>query len=144
MTARPKRKQHTALVAAYWHQYIAQYAHQDRAESDRWFWAWEEVQEVVERTPGEALPLVVALADYCLSAQGLAYLGAGPVEDLVKRADDELFERMLKAATKNARFRRALATIWIDDNARIRELKQFFRQHPPTLPDGVVDDARGP
>ena len=79
-----------------------------------------------------------------MSAQALAYLGAGPVEDLVKRVDDELFARILKLARKSARFRRALATIWIDDEARTRELRVLFGQCPPAVPDGVLDDAVGP
>lgn len=98
----------------------------------------------VRRDPGEALALGVDLANACSSAQALAYLGAGPVEDLVKAADDALFGRILRAARTSPRFRRALATIWIHDQKRIRELKLFFKKFPPKLPDGVVDDATGP
>jgi hypothetical protein len=68
----------------------------------------------------------------------------GPVEDLVKVADDLFFGQIVDAARKSPRFRRALATNWIDDPKRIRELTVFFKECPPRLPDGVVDDATGP
>jgi hypothetical protein len=135
---------HDSLIVAYWHDYVTRCVNGEMADQKRWFWAWEDVQERVERTPDDSLPLLVDLAEFCASAQALAYLGAGPVEDLVKRADDALFARMLTAAQKSARFRRALATIWIDDERRIGELDEFFGRFPPDLPNGVLDDTEGP
>ncbi len=84
-----------SIVVAYWHHYVTTNVRQDNIEGDRWFWAWEAVEELVRRDPDEALTLVVDLADACPSAQGLAYLGAGPVEDLVKTANDVVFGRIL-------------------------------------------------
>lgn len=72
--------------------------------------------------------LVVDLVGRLPIARGLAYLGAGPVEDMVNTADDMLFGRILGAARTSQRFRRTLATIWIDDQKRIRELKVFFKK----------------
>ncbi|MGZ3426238.1 MAG: DUF6869 domain-containing protein [Polyangia bacterium] len=139
-----QKAERASLVVAYWHDYITRHVQRDKIEADRWFWAWEAVDAIVHDDPEAALWLTVELAEYCVSAQALAYLGAGPVEDLVKTADDALFARILKAARKRPRFRRALATIWIHDETRIRALKLLFRECPPELPAGVLEDARGP
>lgn len=137
-------KRDEGLVVAYWHDYVTRHVQHDAEEADRWFWAWEAVDALVREDPDAAVHLCVALAEYCCSSQGLAALGAGPVEDLVRAADDTRMAKILKLAIESARFRRALATIWIRDLPKAKMLRRFFREHRPELPDGVLDDAVGP
>jgi hypothetical protein len=133
-----------ALVAAYWHHFVSAHVQNDQAEGDRWLWAWEAVDATGLDGEASAVELMLALAEACHSSQGLAYLGAGPVEDLVKHGDEALLEHLLGAAERSGRLRRALATISINDKSKSKRLRQFFRDHPPLLPAGVVDNAHGP
>jgi len=133
---------HASLVAAYWHHYITTHVLRDDVEGDRWFWAWQHVDEAVRSADVAALVVVVALANSCHSTSGLAFLGAGPLEDLVKAADGALFDRIINVATDHARFRRALATIWIKDRDKVQRLKTFFRLHRrfPMTPSTTPSD----
>jgi hypothetical protein len=71
------------LVAAYWHHHrLATGQRSARLEADSWSWAWEAVEAVVHEAPLED---ALVLLDALLAAQDadLAYLGAGPIEDLM-------------------------------------------------------------
>lgn len=71
------------IVAGYWQHYVlAKGTRPQRLEAQTWFWAWEAVDDVVQNAP---LERALVLLDALLAAPGAdpAYVGAGPVEDLM-------------------------------------------------------------
>ena len=61
-------------------------------------------------------------------AESLAYLGAGPVEDLLNDHAALFFDEIEAAARTNERFRYALRCAWFDDSIEpslARRLRQF-------------------
>ena len=92
----------------------------DRAErlrSDDYHWALDEVGDLVEEQPTEALLVLIALADAAPDERALALLGAGDLENLiVHHGSDALIDAVETAARRNERFRNALNVAWYDDH----------------------------
>jgi hypothetical protein len=81
-------------------------------------WAWDEVEDRVRSEPEEMIAILVAIADAAPDDDALAYLGAGPVEDLiVSRGSAVVVDRIEGAARSNENFRKALRCAWFDDAA---------------------------
>lgn len=75
------------LVEAYW----ANYTHGRRGSDPNReldevsFWAWERVDDSIRRRDPRAVRLLSRLADFVADDEdALAYLGAGPLEDLIQ------------------------------------------------------------
>ena len=81
--------------------------------SDADFWAWERVTEIVRGPTAErAWEMVVALVRSA-SDEGLEYVGAGPVEDLVCIHGAALIDWIDGEARRDPRFRETLASVWL-------------------------------
>lgn len=63
----------------------------------------------------KAIGLLVRLADAAPDEQALAYLGAGPIEDLLVDPSPAVVDEIEQAARKNKPFRYALQCAWFDD-----------------------------
>lgn len=97
----------------------------DFGDLDRVEWAYEAVEDAVEDAfpPGDVVELLKCLADRAPSASALEYLGAGPLENLVRgamdnagRGSDQLANHIEKAARVSESFRRALAVVLPSDD----------------------------
>ena len=75
-------------------------------------WAWKEVQEAVASRDPKVVLLLERLADSAPSEAALAYLGAGPLEDLLHLHDATLIDRVEAAARRSSQFRSAVASVW--------------------------------
>jgi hypothetical protein len=105
----------------------------DRLASEEWFWAWEEVDEAMTREPAAAVALVAALVDAAPTLDDCAYIGAGPLEDLLNYQAEAVVDAVDDESRRNERFRRALAAVYIGDGIRgdiARRLRRFFNESP--------------
>ena len=142
------------LAVAYF-EYWRLFTSEDRAErlrSDDYHWALDEVDELVEGQPSEALPILVALADAAPDEPSLGLLGAGDLENLINHhGSDDVIDAVESAARRNPRFRTALAMAWYDDYvspevcARLRAFGGRVRRpdEPATKKKGVKKGAGG-
>jgi hypothetical protein len=98
------------LVAAYFRQY------RNGGETD--FWAFEEVGKRVTfgNDEEDAWAVMIALVE-AADDESLAYVGAGPLEDLVRRFGTDLILRIEKTARTNLKFRECLGSIWLSEGA---------------------------
>lgn len=105
-----------ALVQAYWQHFVraTRGDRQARLDAGEFVWAEDEVRSALS-DPLEAVPLLVALADAAPDEEALAYLGAGPVEDLLVEHATIVVTALEAAAARNPRFRYALRCAWFDD-----------------------------
>lgn len=101
------------LAEAYWEHYrrstSGDRSVQRTAEETRW--AWEEIEERVHSMPRDAIQLLTVVADTAPDDAALAYLGAGPIEDLIRQcaSDVVVIDRVEGAAARNDNFRKGLA-----------------------------------
>ena len=83
-----------------------------QASTDDSFWAFECLNDIVEASPEIAFRCVLAALDLCEGDTDMAYLAAGPMEDLVIRHGPQLIDAIEEEAVRNARFRALLSGIW--------------------------------
>lgn len=104
------------LAAAYWENYaLSSGDRADRLKAEETFWAWEEIEERVRLQPKDAIEVLTYLADAAPDDAALAYLGAGPIENLVcYGGSDVVIDRVEGAAVRNGNFRTALRCAWFD------------------------------
>jgi hypothetical protein len=60
----------------------------------------------------EAWPLILALVERAPDDEALAFVAAGPLEDLVRRHGVAFADRLIGHTRRDPRFRQALAGIW--------------------------------
>lgn len=121
------------LVAAYWehHRLSTSTQRAERLAAGASAWAWDDVEDAVERLGDEVVPLLIALADGAPDEASLAYLGAGPIEDAVRSGSAVLIDRIEGAAQRNDRFRFALRAAWFDHDVEPSVQRRLRRFGPP-------------
>jgi hypothetical protein len=102
------------LLAAYLAHGARDRAHADESGLE---WAFGRVNDIIrEAPPAEALQLALDLVqrtpDDDLDDRLLAYVAAGPVEDVLCKHGAAVLEPLLAAADRDARVRTALAYTW--------------------------------
>jgi hypothetical protein len=97
---------------------------------DRWFvakecfWAWSEVSDLISEEPEKGWLAIQALVRHADSNDTLVSIGAGPLEDLIRKYPADFVERVARLAAEDERFRYALGCVWLkledapDDLAR--------------------------
>ena len=100
------RRPLTDVVAAY----LASYQSDDEAYS----WAVDEVtaQVTFGNDPGRAWELVLALVE-AADESNLGHVGAGPLEDCVRRFAPQLIGEIEARGRRDPKFRACLGTIWL-------------------------------
>ncbi len=96
------------IAAAYYKNFITQ--------SDEGFWAFETVAEMCGDLR-QGIDITLRLIDASDDDLYLAYLAAGPVEDLIKRHGAQAVRLFEVAADNSDKVRRALAGIYLSPNA---------------------------
>jgi hypothetical protein len=89
-----------------------------RAQARGWvefhntFWAWAELHRIVEEDgPEAAWPIVLVLVERA-DDDAMPSLGAGALEDLLRRHGAELIDRVEARAAVDGRFRFCLSHVW--------------------------------
>lgn len=106
------------LADAYWTHYRHSTStdRADRLNAEAFWWSLEAVHDLVRTDPEHAVAVLTALAHAAPDDAALAYLGAGPVEDLLRGgASDVVIDRVEGAAVSNDTFRKALRCAWFDE-----------------------------
>ncbi len=102
------------LVPTYWRHYELSNSDDraDRLAADGLFWAWEKVDQAAKDGGPEIVSLLVALADAAPDDAARAYLGAGPVEDLVRLHRATLGTEIEVASRQSQSFATTLRSVW--------------------------------
>ncbi|MDQ6947196.1 MAG: hypothetical protein M3256_13230 [Actinomycetota bacterium] len=125
----PRRMADPILPETYWRRYVLMFRgnREQRLAARELDWADDEVRDALGE-PVKAVGLLVRLADAAPDDQALAYLGAGPIEDLLVDPAPAVVDEIERAARRNKHFRYALRSAWFDDQVspavRIR-LRRF-------------------
>ena len=82
-------------------------------ESDDDLWASEIVDEAVWKRPKEAWVIFLDLLDYAPDEEAIAFLAAGPREDLLVHHGDLMFDVIAIEARNNPKLRMTLDNVWI-------------------------------
>jgi hypothetical protein len=96
-------------------------------------WATDEVEALVRRDPDSAWPLMLEMIRLADNDQVLAYIAAGPLENLVVLHGPHVIDRIEAWAAADGKFRRALTGVWVEgfvpDDIK-RRLETIIRHEP--------------
>ena len=85
-----------------------------RTGDDALFWAYEKVNDECHKLDG-GLPICLALIDASNTDEELAYVAAGPIEDLIRRVGPEAVLALDSPAAQSRKVRFALAGVWLNE-----------------------------
>lgn len=117
-----------AVVEAYWRHHCdsTSQVSADRLRADETRWAWEAVEQHVADANDDVVDLLCALAD--AASDDKAYLGAGPIEELLGAHSSRFGDVIEAAARRDVRFRTALRCALFEgkvDAERAGRLRRF-------------------
>ena len=125
-------------VDAYWQHYLLSNSaiRAERVAAEKFLWAYEWVYSAITgELEGHAarvdpIELMVHLAKCAPDDMALRYLGAGPVEDYLRRPGADI-DAVDRAARRDRRFRMALRCAWFEDSLPSSATKRLRRFGPP-------------
>jgi hypothetical protein len=82
------------------------------AGDDSFHWAYEDVCDILSKDPEHAWRLTLAMIDRADDPLTLAYVAAGPLEDLLAWHGAAFVDRVVSLASTDPRFREALGSVW--------------------------------
>jgi hypothetical protein len=103
------------------------------------FWAWEEVHRRIRVDLAEAWEVTLSLVEKSGSDSALAYVAAGPLEDLVDGYGDSALDVIEAECETNQKLQRALSGIWLE-----RESPVLMRWRSLMDRYGFMDGGRQP
>ena len=77
------------------------------------FWAWSKVSDIVEQDAERGWELVCELVQQADNDDQLGAIGAGPLEDLLRKHGQAVVDRVEGEARRNTHFRMALGCAWL-------------------------------
>src|ERR1700677_4481122 len=89
--------------------YLRHYAFKEEQD----FWAFDEVNQIVRRDPAAGLRLTCLLVNQTTSDEALAYVAAGPLEDLLTFHGPLFIDHVAVAARADERLQLALSGVWL-------------------------------
>jgi hypothetical protein len=103
-------------------------------------WAVREVNTLVRDDPAEAWEVTRILVETAPSDEALAYVAAGPLEELLNKHGPVLIDRIEEESRENARLQLALSGVWGLD----RSNPVFDRWYALMWKYGFAEGKRGP
>ena len=102
-------------------------------EYEKYFWAFEQLSELIQNNPLEALEVIFKIIEIDPSEKSLSNLGAGPIEDLMCYKGNEVINKIRTEAKSNVNFKKALASTWLDskDTSLLKEFYEIAEVEPP-------------
>jgi hypothetical protein len=91
---------------------VAAYFEHFKTNNPELLWAWDEVHVIARPDAEKSWPLVLALINAAPDDVSLAYVGSGPLEDLLADHGEIAIDRVMDAAAHQPRFRQALAGVY--------------------------------
>ena len=81
----------------------------------RHWWAWDAVNRLCHEAPLDAWPIILRLVELADDDKLLGDIGAGPLEDLLKKHGALLLTHVESRAASDTQFRKALSSVWLSD-----------------------------
>ena len=102
--------------------------------NDADYWAVDVVRDIVARDAEAAWPIVLELIGRAEDDEVLAFIAAGPLEDLLIAHGPQLIDRIEARAATDKTLRRALSGVWGESQMSdlvLQRLKLLVRDEPP-------------
>jgi hypothetical protein len=110
--------------------------HFESKREEDW-WACEQVDSLVDKEPEQGWEITLMLVNKSPSDEALAYVAAGPLENLLIKHGPEVIDRIEKESSTNERLQLALSGVWMR-----REDSAFERWFALMNKYGFADGSR--
>jgi len=97
-------------------------------------WACDALDALVKNDPDAAWPLIVEIVNDAADDPTLAYIAAGPLEELIVLHSSAVIDRIESTAATNGQLRRALGGVWVQGNVPsqvFERLAALTKREPP-------------
>jgi len=96
------------------------------------FWAFCELNDLVGEEPATAWQVFLEMLKRCdAGSRRIGFLAAGPLEDLLRKHADLLFDRIAEEAKTNEKLREALTLVYVfEDDAVYERYTALMAAHP--------------
>jgi len=101
-----------------------------KSRDEALFWAWSQVHEFCRKDPNVGLAVTRLLVDSAASDEELAYVAAGPLEDLVRGHGTRLERDFEQALRDSPRMRLAMTGVWVSDPEAVMLLRRWRERFP--------------
>jgi hypothetical protein len=103
----------------------------EKGQSDNeHFWAWETIEDMVFKEPIRGLEITIKILRLCKDDKALAYVAAGPLENLFVYHGRKIIDRITKEADKDPRIQLALSGVWLNENNKAYpEWKELMKRY---------------
>jgi hypothetical protein len=119
------------LIDGYWKHYsLSTGSRQERLDADKWAWAWDEVEGAVMEPSANAFEILMALVESAADDAALAYIGAGPLEDLINLHGVQFAGQIEESARRVPKHRTALARVQVSSNVSVSVRERLARLMP--------------
>jgi hypothetical protein len=90
---------------------IDAYLHYYRTKKEEYWWAYQDIVDIIESP--DCLPFVLALIHACHNDAEIAYVAAGPLEDLLNKHHEKIKDSLSELVRSDEKMRKAIQGVWI-------------------------------
>lgn len=136
------------LLAKTWLDYARLFrgSRPERENADTLFWASECLHTLTEQAPESAFDVIMRAFEMAGDDETVAFLAAGPMEDLIGRNGELVIRRIEEEAWRDSEFRKLLQGVWSqgDDESDVwqRVLRAREGKRPSWMPTKGKRDAK--
>lgn len=94
---------HKEIIDAYLQYY--------RTKKDEYWWSYEKIVDLMESA--DSLAFVNELIQACQNDDEIAYVAAGPLEDLITKHNETIKDALIELVRKDKKVRQAIQGVWI-------------------------------
>lgn len=105
-----------------------------RSEFKKYSWAYDYVEELVRKDPHESLEFVIELLNLCHNEQEIAYIAAGPLEDLLHRHLNSIQHDIEIYCSQDKLMRAAIRYVWAQEKSIVYNFLNHLHKKFGTLP----------
>jgi hypothetical protein len=98
---------------------IDAYLHYYRSKNDEYWWAYQEIVDLVDSP--DCLPFIVELIHACHNDAEIAYVAAGPLEDLFNKHHLAVKDQLNELVRKDEKMRKAIQGVWLAQGSPSRK-----------------------
>jgi len=111
-------------------EFISAYLRTREKDSEQDFWAFEQMGQLHWENSPEVVDVTFALIEACQSDAELAYVAAGPVEDLLWSGNESNFATFAAACERSPKVLRAMTMLaWAEEDPMYSQWQALLAKH---------------
>lgn len=98
---------------------IAAYLHYYRTKKEEYWWAYQDIVDIIDSP--DCLAFVLELIHACHNDAEIAFVAAGPLEDLLNKHHEHVKDALSELVRSDEKMRKAIQGVWIGKGKQSRK-----------------------